>query len=87
MGAVVYAVCALTSFVCLALLLRAWSRMRSSLLLWSCLCFGGLALSSVLVFIDFIVVPDVDLSLLRASVCAMSMGVLVFGLVWSSGAP
>ena len=50
----VYALCALTSLVCAWLLLRAYQRQRTRLLLWSSVSFAGLALNNVLLFIDLI---------------------------------
>jgi len=38
---------------------------RSRLLLWSTLCFVALAVNNVLLFVDLVVVPDVDLRFVR----------------------
>lgn len=84
MAEVVYALCALTSLVCAALLLRAWLGSRVRLLLWCLLCFVGLALNNVVLFVDKVVVADVDLSVWRALPAAVGVAVLVFGLVWES---
>jgi hypothetical protein len=54
------------------------------LLFWSTLCFAGLAANNVVLFVDLIVVPRVDLSVLRGAVALVAMGTLVFGLVWES---
>ena len=43
MSEIVYLLCAATSALCAALLVRSYRRSRSRLLLWSCLCFVGLA--------------------------------------------
>ena len=84
-GAVVYALCALTSFACALLLLRGYAKSRSRLLLWSGLCFAGLVLNNVLLFVDLVVVPTgPDLSLLRSATAFASLSVLVFGLVWDA---
>jgi Family of unknown function (DUF5985) len=50
-------------------------------LLWSGVSFIGFALNNVLVFADYVVVPDVDLSLLRAAVACAAVSLLLFGLV------
>lgn len=84
MAKAIYVVCALTSLVCAILLLRAYVQSRSALLLWSGVCFAGLTLNNVLLVVDRIVLPDVDLATPRLIVGAASLAVLVFGLVWES---
>lgn len=78
----VYSLCALTSIVCAALLLRGYVRSRTPLLFWSSLCFVGLALNNVLLVVDLIAMPAADLSVLRSGVAVVAMGVLLYGLVW-----
>jgi len=82
MAECVYLMCACTSALCAFLLVRQYLRSRLQLLLWSCLCFLGLALNNALLFIDIIVVPNVDLSLPRTLVALAGMSLMVFGLVW-----
>ncbi len=84
MAEVVYALCALTSLLCAGLLVRGYRRSRARLLLWSSLCFVGLAANNVLLFIDRVVVPDVDLSLARLAPAVLGLAALVWGLVWDS---
>jgi hypothetical protein len=62
MAEVIYILCSLTSLACTILLLRGYLRRQVKLLLWSSLCFLGLTLSNVLLFIDLVVVPGMDLS-------------------------
>ena len=83
--AVVYALCAVTSLICAALLLRAYKLTRTRLLLWSSISFVGLAANNILLFVDLIVVPSIDLSILRASTALVSVMVLLFGLAWEEG--
>jgi hypothetical protein len=78
----VYLLCAATSAVCAVLLLRAHRRTRTPLLLWSALCFVGLALNNAMLVIDLIVLPDVDLSTWRLVPALVGVGLLVYGLVW-----
>lgn len=82
MAEAVYALCAGTSLVCTVLLLRHWVRTRVPLLLWSGICFIGLALSNALLFVDLAVIPDTDLQTWRSAVTLSSLTVLVFALVW-----
>ena len=84
MAAIVYVLGALTSLLCAVFLLRGYTQGRSRLLLWSGLCFSGLALSNLLIFIDLVLLPNVDLYLARLSVTAISMFLLLIGLVWES---
>ena len=83
MASVVYALCALTSLACAVLLFRAYRRSSARLLFWSGLCFVGLALNNILLFIDLIVLPTtVDLSLYRDITAVAGIMVLLFGLIW-----
>ena len=80
----VYTLCALTSLACALLLLRGFRRTKARLLLWSGLCFAGLALNNLVLFVDLVLVPDADLSLLRSGTAFLGVAVLVFGLVWDA---
>jgi Family of unknown function (DUF5985) len=80
----VYALCGLTSILCAALLARGYRRSGTRLLLWSALCFAGLALNNVILFIDLRVVPTVDLSVWRSLPALAGLVVLIYGLVWDA---
>ena len=84
MAEAVYLGCGLTSLLCALLLARAFSQTRTALLFWSALGFSGLAASNILMFIDLIIVPQTDLSVLRAAISAIAMTALAGGLVWSA---
>jgi Family of unknown function (DUF5985) len=85
MGAVTYALCAITALVCVVLLLRAYNTSGYSLLLWSGLCFAGLTANNVLLVLDKVVFPaGPDLSIARSSVALASVSVLLFGLIWDA---
>jgi len=84
MGAAVYVLGALTSLACAALLLRGYGRGRQKLLLWSGLCFLGLAVSNVLIFLDLVILPDVDLYYPRLGTTVIAMALLLYGLIWES---
>jgi hypothetical protein len=66
------------------LLLLAYRRGRYRLLLWSGICFAGLTLNNLLLVLDKLVLPDVDLSVWRTSMAALAMAVLLYGLIWDS---
>ena len=63
----IYLLCAATSLACAGLLLRGYRRNRARLLLWSGFCFAGLTLENLLLFVDVIVFPRVDLALWRSA--------------------
>lgn len=85
MATLIYSLCALVAGLCTYLLLRAWHASRYRLLLWTGLCFGGLTLTNVLLFLDKIVLgPEIDLSPARMAVTLVAMGVLLYGLVWDA---
>lgn len=80
----VYALCAITSVVCAVLLVNGYRRSKTGLLFWSGLCFAGLAANNVLLFVDLVVVPSMDLVLVRGAVALAAMMVLLYGLVRES---
>ena len=84
MAATIYTLCALTGGFCTWLLARAYSSNKSRLLLWSAVCFAGLTLENVALWVDKIVFPTTDLSILRLSVGLAAMTILLFGLVWET---
>jgi hypothetical protein len=84
MAELVYILCAATSVFCALLLVREYRKKPVKLLLWSSVCFAGLALNNILLFLDVIVVPNVDLSIVRTSIALAAMATLVFGLIWEA---
>jgi Family of unknown function (DUF5985) len=85
MAGAVYILGTLVALCCAILLLRGYARGRQKLLLWSGLCFFGLAISNFLVFLDLVVFPtQVDLYPLRLATAAVSMLLLLFGLIWEA---
>ncbi|MCP3058980.1 DUF5985 family protein [Myxococcus sp. K38C18041901] len=85
MAEAVYILCALTSIACAVLLLRAWKRSQSRLLLWSGLCFVGMAVSNTLLFIDLVVLPTtIDLYVPRQLATLASASILLYGLIWDA---
>lgn len=84
MALLVYLLCALTSLICASLLLRSYLANRTPLLFWSSLCFVGLAVNNILLFIDLVIVPTIDLSFYRSLCALIAVLVLVFGLIWDN---
>jgi hypothetical protein len=79
---VVYTLCFLTSSACAWLLARSYRRSGARLLLWSCLCFVLLAANNMVLILDMLVLPDVDLRLGRLLLALAAVSVLLFGFVW-----
>jgi len=84
LGAVVYFLGARPIIAKKAMLLRGYISGRKKLLLWSGVCFTGLALSNSLIFVDLVLVPDVDLYRWRLATAAIAMVILLYGLIWES---
>ena len=84
MAEAVYLLCAATSVACAALLLRGYFRTGTRLLLWSGLCFVGLALNNIVLAVDLMVIPDTDLSTWRLVPAAGGIVLLLYGLVWEA---
>lgn len=79
---VVYIACAVTSLLCALLLLRSYLAERVRLLFWASICFFCFTLHNVLLFIDVIVLPRVDLFLPRSLAALAGFGALLYGLIW-----
>jgi hypothetical protein len=80
---IVYVLCALLSLLCAVLLVRAYLRTRTRLLLWSALCFSAFAIQNALLVVDK-ATPSIDLSVARSLPALVGLLVLIFGLVWDS---
>jgi Family of unknown function (DUF5985) len=82
MAQIVYILGTLTSLACAALLLRGYARGRKRLLMWSGLCFAGLAVSNFLVFVDLVIYPEMNLYRMRLLAAVIALGMLLYGLIW-----
>lgn len=82
--AAVYILCLITSAVCATLLVRAWLRARSKLLLWTALSFAFLALNNLFLVADMLLFADIDLWLARQLSSFTAVGVLLYGFIWES---
>jgi hypothetical protein len=84
MKAAVYLLCLAASAGCAALLVRSYAVNRARLLLWSAACFVLLAFNNLLVVIDLLLLPAVDLLVLRQLASLAAITVLIVGFVWDS---
>lgn len=84
MGSLAYLLCAATSFACAYLLLKAYQRSGTRLLLWSGLCFAFLTANNILLTVDLVILPSVDLFVLRNLTALVGLVLLLYGLVWET---
>ena len=83
-GLIVYGLCVVTSALCAVLLLRGYARSRVPLLLWSGLCFIGLTLNNLLLFVDVQIAPMIDLSIWRTLPALVGVLLLLYGMIWET---
>jgi hypothetical protein len=81
---IVYLLCAATCLLCAMMLFRGYVQRHVRLLFWGSLCFVGLMLENVMLYVDVVMVPDVDLSIWRKVPGLIALTLLLFGLVWDS---
>jgi hypothetical protein len=79
--AAIYLLCLLTSAVCAWLLMRAWLRTRTTLLLWTAWCFVLLAVNNLLLVADLVILTDIDLAIPRQLATVAALGVLLVGFI------
>jgi hypothetical protein len=79
---ILYLLCFVTSVACCWLLVRSYLKTRTRLLLWSAACFVLLAVNNLLVVLDLILLPTVDLSTPRIVAALLAVSTLLVGFVW-----
>jgi hypothetical protein len=84
MTGVVYLLCAATCLLCTVMLFRGYLNSQVRLLFWASLCFAGLMIDNIILYVDVVVVPDVNLAIWRKLPGLLATTVLVFGLIWES---
>ena len=83
MPGLVYILCAVTSLLSGVLLLRgAVTRGGGGLLFWASLCFFAMAVNNVLLYVNFVVLPNVDLLMTARVVTTVGIVLLNIGLIW-----
>ncbi len=80
---VITCLCALTALLCAILSFRGYARSKYKLLLWSGLCFAGLALSNLVMVADVYLLPNYNLGQLRLPLGLLAMLVLIYGLIFN----
>lgn len=76
-----YLLAIVSSLACTILLFRAYAQRRLRLLLWSSMCFVGLSVSNVLLFVDMVVFPLVDLRPARLTAALVGLLFLLYGFI------
>ena len=79
-----YLLAVFSSGACAVLLFRGYSRRRLRLLMWSAVCFVGLTINNVALFVDLVVFPEIDLRLARSIPALIGMTLLLYGFIWDT---
>jgi hypothetical protein len=82
MAFTIYLLCTLTSLACAALLLASYRRSGHRLLFWSGLCFVAMTVNNIILMLDMLVLPDVDLKPWRLLSALAAVLLLLYGLVY-----
>ncbi|NHZ98003.1 DUF5985 family protein [Massilia sp. CCM 8734] len=82
MAAAIYGLCMLTALACAWLLLASYARTGHRLLFWSGLCFCGMTLNNLILILDKLVFPAMDLLTLRLVTALISVSLLLYGLIY-----
>ena len=82
--ATVYVLCFLTSSACAWLLGRSYGRTKARLLLWSSTCFILLAGNNLMLVLDLLIFPDLNLRIVRQLLALAAVLVLLFGFIWEA---
>ncbi len=79
-----YLLAVLTCLACTVMLAREYLRRRVRLLLWSSVCFVGLTVNNLFLFLDLVMFPAVDLRLIRLGAALAGMLLLLYAFVWEA---
>lgn len=79
-----YSLAIVTSLACTVLLVRGYRRHSYPLLLWSAACFAFLTLNNVLLFMDLIALPAVDLRIWRLLASLAGILSMLYGFIWEA---
>lgn len=80
----VYLLCVAASATCAVLLVRAYRRTRTRLLLWSALSFVCLAINNFFVVADLLLWPDTNLLAFRYGAALAAGAILIYGFIWEA---
>jgi hypothetical protein len=83
-ASLVYLLCAVTSATCTWMLASKFRETKAKLLFWSAICFFGFTISNVVLFIDIVLLPTIDLFVLRTLPALIGALSLTWGLISES---
>lgn len=78
----VFVLCTLTSLACGALLFRGYRRSRARLLMWSALCFLGMAVHNGLRLLDVLRHAPAERAWLSSLPALVGVLLLIYGLIY-----
>jgi hypothetical protein len=82
MAQTIYTLCTLTSLACAWLLFASYRRTRHRLLFWSGSCFAVMTVNNILLVLDKLVFPEVDLITARLVTALLAVALLLYGLIY-----
>lgn len=82
MGQIIYILCTLTSLACAWLLYASYRRTGHRLLFWSGSCFAVMTLNNLLLLLDKVVLPDINLLPARLVTALLAVALLLYGLIY-----
>jgi hypothetical protein len=82
MAALIYSLCTMTAVLCAWLLLQAYGKNGNRLLFWSGLFFTIVAANNVLLMVDKVIFPLIDLTVFRYAVALGAHGIFLYGLIF-----
>lgn len=82
MAQTIYTLCTLTSLACAWLLFGSYRRTRHRLLFWSGSCFAVMTVNNILLVLDKLVLPSVDLVPARLVSALVAVALLLYGLIY-----
>lgn len=82
MGASIYGLCMITAAGCAWLLFRAFRGSGARLLAWSSTCFALLAVNNLVLVVDLLILPSLNLFLVRNLCALLAIAAMVYGLIW-----
>lgn len=84
MPGLIYILCAATALTCSAMLWRSYRRNAVRLLFWSSVCFLGLAVENLFLYLDRIALPAVDLRMPHHLAGLLAFSSLIYALIWEA---
>lgn len=78
---VVYGLCMVTSCLCAGALIQQYRKTQLKLLFWSGVCFVGFALNNMLLMLDYLLPPTIDLSVARAIPALLGLMVMIIAFI------